>query len=70
MGGSTCIPLVQRELSALFDNIKPLNKAINGDEVVAYGAAVRAAQLWGNAGVGVDNIRLASAIRAGIISGF
>merc|ERR1712086_289059 len=46
VGGSTRIPKVQKLLSDLF-NGKELNKSINPDEAVAYGAAVQAAILSG-----------------------
>ncbi|XP_052186193.1 heat shock cognate 70 kDa protein-like [Diospyros lotus] len=48
VGGSTRIPKVQQMLQDLF-NGKELCKSINPDEAVAYGAAVRAAILGGNA---------------------
>ena len=44
VGGSTRIPKVQQMLSDFF-NGKALNKSINPDEAVAYGAAVQAAIL-------------------------
>lgn len=44
MGGSTRIPKVQELLSDFFDG-KELNKTVNPDEAVAYGAAVQAAKL-------------------------
>merc|ERR1712176_1373032 len=44
VGGSTRIPKVQELLSEFF-NGKDLNKSINPDEAVAYGAAVQAAVL-------------------------
>ena len=44
MGGSTRIPKVQDMLKDFF-NGKELNKSINPDEAVAYGAAVQAAIL-------------------------
>lgn len=44
VGGSTRIPKVQELLSSFF-NGKELNKGINQDEAVAYGAAVQAAIL-------------------------
>jgi heat shock protein 1/8 len=44
VGGSTRIPKVQQLLSEFF-NGKTLNKSINPDEAVAYGAAVQAAIL-------------------------
>jgi len=46
VGGSTRIPKIQSLLSQFF-NGKKLNKGINQDEAVAYGAAVQAAQLSG-----------------------
>lgn len=47
VGGSTRIPKVQELLSSFF-NGKELNKGINPDEAVAYGAAVQAAILSGS----------------------
>lgn len=49
VGGSTRIPKIQQMLSEYF-NGKELNKSINPDEAVAYGAAVQVAILSG-----VDN---------------
>ena len=49
VGGSTRIPKIQQLLSQFF-NGKELNKSINPDEAVAYGAAVQASILSG-----VDN---------------
>lgn len=46
VGGSTRIPKIQQMLSDFF-NGKELNKTINPDEAVAYGAAVQAAILSG-----------------------
>jgi len=46
VGGSTRIPKVQQLLTEFF-NGKELNKSINPDEAVAYGAAVQAAILTG-----------------------
>lgn len=46
VGGSTRIPKIQELLSGFF-NGKELNKGINPDEAVAYGAAVQAAILSG-----------------------
>lgn len=46
VGGSTRIPKVQQLLSDYFDG-KTLNKEINPDEAVAYGAAVQGAILSG-----------------------
>ena len=44
VGGSTRIPKIQQLLSSYF-NGKELNKSINPDEAVAYGAAVQASIL-------------------------
>jgi len=49
VGGSTRIPKVQQLLQEFF-NGKELNKSINPDEAVAYGAAVQAAILTGQGG--------------------
>lgn len=48
VGGSTRIPKVQKMVEDFF-NGKTLNKSINPDEAVAYGAALQAAVLSGNA---------------------
>jgi len=48
VGGSTRIPRIQRLLSDFFDG-KKLEKSINPDEAVAYGAAVQAGILSGKA---------------------
>ncbi|GMF83206.1 unnamed protein product [[Candida] boidinii] len=48
VGGSTRIPKVQKLLSDFFDG-KALEKSINPDEAVAYGAAVQGAILTGQA---------------------
>ena len=47
VGGSTRVPKIQEMLSSYFGG-KELNKSINPDEAVAYGAAVQAAILSGN----------------------
>ncbi|XP_052076579.1 heat shock protein 70 B2-like [Mytilus californianus] len=47
VGGSTRIPKIQKILSE-FMNGKELNKSVNPDEAVAYGAAVQAAILSGD----------------------
>lgn len=47
VGGSTRIPKVQKLLQDYF-NGHDLNKSINPDEAVAYGAAVQAAILMGD----------------------
>ena len=49
VGGSTRIPKLQQMLSDFF-NGKTLNRSINPDEAVAYGAAVQAAILTGEGG--------------------
>ncbi|CAG8707964.1 9402_t:CDS:2, partial [Cetraspora pellucida] len=49
VGGSTRIPKIQSLLQDFFDG-KELNKTINPDEAVAYGAAVQAALLTNQAG--------------------
>ncbi|CAF5115317.1 unnamed protein product, partial [Rotaria sp. Silwood1] len=46
-GGSTRIPKIQKLLQDFF-NDKELNKSINADEAVAYGAAILAAILTGD----------------------
>jgi molecular chaperone DnaK (HSP70) len=48
VGGSTRIPKIQKLLSDYFDG-KKLEKSINPDEAVAYGAAVQAGILSGKA---------------------
>lgn len=57
VGGSTRIPKVQELLSDLF-NKKELNKSINPDEAVAYGAAVQAAILHGDKDETVQDLLL------------
>ena len=57
VGGSTRIPRVQELLSNYF-NGKELNKSINPDEAVAYGAAVQAAILSGNGDEKLDGLLL------------
>ncbi|CAG8828620.1 23232_t:CDS:2, partial [Gigaspora margarita] len=47
VGSSTRIPKIQKMVSDFF-NGKELNKSINPDEAVAYGAAIQAAILSGN----------------------
>ncbi|XP_059457865.1 heat shock cognate 70 kDa protein-like [Corylus avellana] len=56
-GGSSRIPKVQQLLQDLFDG-KQLNKSINPDEAVAYGAAVQAANLAGRGNEKVQRIVL------------
>merc|ERR1712014_498236 len=57
VGGSTRIPKVQKLLSDFF-NGKELNKSINPDEAVAYGAAVQAAILTGDTSETVSDLLL------------
>jgi len=57
VGGSTRIPKIQELLSSYF-NGKELNKTINPDEAVAYGAAVQAAILSGNSDEKLDSLLL------------
>merc|ERR1712127_459310 len=57
VGGSTRIPKVQELLTDFF-NGKQLNKTINPDEAVAYGAAVQAAILNGDQSETVKDLLL------------
>jgi len=57
VGGSTRIPKLQSLLEDFF-NGKKLNKSINPDEAVAYGAAVQGAILGGVTGGKTDNVLL------------
>lgn len=57
VGGSTRIPKVQKLLQDCF-NGKELNKSINPDEAVAYGAAVQAAILSGDKSEAVQDLLL------------
>ena len=57
VGGSTRIPKVQKLLTEFF-NGKELNKSINPDEAVAYGAAVQAAILTGDTSEAVNDLLL------------
>jgi len=57
VGGSTRIPKIQKLLQDLF-NGKELNKSINPDEAVAYGAAVQAAILSGDTSEEVQDLLL------------
>lgn len=57
VGGSTRIPKIQQLLSDFF-NGKELNKSINPDEAVAYGAAVQAAILSGETHEKVQDLLL------------
>lgn len=57
VGGSTRIPRIQKLLQDFF-NGKELNKSINPDEAVAYGAAVQAAILNGDSSGAVQDLLL------------
>ena len=57
VGGSTRIPKIQKLLQDFF-NGKELNKSINPDEAVAYGAAVQAAILSGVKDESVQDVLL------------
>jgi len=57
VGGSTRIPKIQEQLTNFF-NGKQLNKSINPDEAVAYGAAVQGAILSGSKDDKVTDILL------------
>ena len=57
VGGSTRIPKIQKQLTDFF-NGKSLNKSINPDEAVAYGAAVQAALLSGVKDNKIDDLLL------------
>ena len=57
VGGSTRIPKIQKLLQDFMGG-KALNKSINPDEAVAYGAAVQAAVLSGNQDEAVKDVLL------------
>ncbi|KAH9399958.1 Heat shock cognate 71 kDa protein [Tyrophagus putrescentiae] len=57
VGGSTRIPKIQKLLQDFF-NGKQLNKTINVDEAVAYGAAVQAAIITGDKSPAVQDLLL------------
>jgi len=57
VGGSTRIPKIQKMLQDYF-NGKELNKSINPDEAVAYGAAVQAAILSGDTSSAIQDVLL------------
>lgn len=57
VGGSTRIPRIQKLLQDFF-NGKELNKSINPDEAVAYGAAIQAAILSGDKSEEVQDLLL------------
>ena len=57
VGGSTRVPKIQSILEQFFDG-KALNKTINPDEAVAYGAAVQASLLSGEKSSATEDILL------------
>eukprot|EP00128_Syssomonas_multiformis_P018536 Colp12_sorted_trinity150504_noHs@1448 len=57
VGGSTRVPKIQSLLQEFF-NGKELNKSINPDEAVAYGAAVQAAIITGTKNEKTENLLL------------
>jgi L1 cell adhesion molecule like protein len=57
VGGSTRIPKIQQMLSEYFGG-KELNKSVNPDEAVAYGAAIQAAILIGDSSETTKDILL------------
>ena len=57
VGGSTRIPKIQKLLEDFFDG-KKLNKSINPDEAVAYGAAIQAAILSGDQSSEIKDVLL------------
>ncbi|XP_065210328.1 heat shock 70 kDa protein II-like [Planococcus citri] len=57
VGGSSRIPKIQKMLQDFFDG-KELNKTINPDEAVAYGAAIQAAILNGDSSIVVQDVVL------------
>ena len=57
VGGSTRIPKIQKLLTDFFGG-KELNKSINPDEAVAYGAAVQAAVLTGDTSDAIKDVLL------------
>jgi L1 cell adhesion molecule like protein len=57
VGGSTRIPKIQQMLSEYFGG-KELNKSVNQDEAVAYGAAIQAAILIGDSSETTKDILL------------
>ncbi|XP_071478690.1 heat shock 70 kDa protein IV-like [Diadema antillarum] len=57
VGGSTRIPKIQKLLEEVLDG-KDLNKSINPDEAVAYGAAIQAAILSGDQSAEIQDVVL------------
>jgi heat shock protein 1/8 len=67
IGGSTRIPRVQKLLQDFF-NGKELNKSVNPDEAVAYGAAVLAAILTGDKSEDVKDVLLLDVAPLSLVS--
>ena len=57
VGGSTRIPKIQETLMQMFNN-KPLNKSINPDEAVSYGATIQATIIQNVGAISKDLILL------------
>lgn len=59
VGGSTRIPKIQEKLALFFGKkVEDLNKSVNPDEAVAYGAAVQGAILNGRRNAKTENLLL------------
>jgi L1 cell adhesion molecule like protein len=67
IGGSTRIPKVQKLLQDFF-NGKELNKSINPDEAVAYGAAIQAAILTGDKSEEIKDLLLLDVTPISLVS--
>jgi L1 cell adhesion molecule like protein len=67
IGGSTRIPKVQKLLKDFF-NGKELNKSINPDEAVAYGAAIQAAILTGDKSEEIKDLLLLDVTPISLVS--
>ena len=63
VGGSTRIPKVQQRLEEFFGG-KQLNKSINPDKAVAYGAAIQAAILSGDRSAEIKDVLLVDVVAA------
>ena len=61
VGGSTRIPKVQQRLEEFFGG-KQLNKSINPDKAVAYGAAIQAAILSGDRSAEIKDVLLVDVV--------
>ncbi len=67
VGGSTRIPKLQKLLQD-FLNGKRLNKSVNPDQAVAYGAAIQAAIIIGDKSEVLKNMLLVVAIPLSLVS--